>query len=76
MFKSIYQSRLTAKHNGFGLLMLIIVIAIAVLLIGGGFYINSIGEKKSMIQTGLEAEKKAQDLKDKIEAQDRLRNLE
>ena len=56
--------------------MLIIVIAIAALLIGGGFYVNSIGEKKSMIQTGLEAEKKAQELKDKIEAQDRLRNQE
>ena len=76
MLRTIYQSRLRTKHNGFGLLMLIIVIAIAALLIGGGFYVNSIGEKKSMIQTGLEAEKKAQELKDKIEAQDRLRNQE
>ena len=63
-------------HCGFGLIMLIMVIAITALLIGGGFYINSIGEKKSMIQTGLEAEKKAQELKNKIEAQDRLRNQE
>lgn len=55
-------------QDGFGFMVLLITIAIIALLVfGGGFYTNSLKQKESTIQTGIQAEKRAQELKDKIE---------
>lgn len=54
--------------KGFGLLGIIIVFAvIASLGVGGGLYYNEIKNQKSLVQIGLEKEKEAQALKEKIE---------
>ena len=59
-----------STQKGFGLLGLLIVTAIIALLVfGGGFYTNSLKQKQSTIQRGLEAEKRAEQLKHQLEQQ-------
>ena len=54
--------------DGFGLLGIIIVLAvIATLGTGGGLYYNEVRNQKSLVQIGLEKEKEAEVLKEKIE---------
>ena len=54
---------------GFGLISIVIVVAVIAIFAGGGLYFNEIQKNKSVIQIGLEAEKKAKELKEKIEKQ-------
>ena len=52
--------------DGFGLLGIIIVLAvIAILGAGGGLYYNEVRNQKSLVQIGLEKEKEAEQLKEK-----------
>lgn len=55
------------KHTGFGLIGLIIVIAVIALATGGGFYFKEKQAQKSLIEIGLQKEKEAEALKEKIQ---------
>lgn len=55
-------------QKGFGLIGILFVVAIIALLAGGGLYINKLGEQKSQIQIGIDAEKQAEVVKKQIEA--------
>lgn len=63
-------------HNreGFGLLALVVALAILAILVGGGLYLNSEDETKSTIEIGIDAIEKAQDIKDTIEKRDESHN--
>jgi prepilin-type N-terminal cleavage/methylation domain-containing protein len=47
------------NRKGFGLIELLIVIALVAVLAGGGFYVKNIQSQQSAVQTGLNAEKQA-----------------
>ncbi len=53
-------------RQGFGLIGLIIVVAIIAALMGGGLYWRETSQRQSQIQQGLQAEKTAKELRDKI----------
>lgn len=55
--------------GGFSLLGIIIAIAVIAFLAGGGLYFSKIGQQKSLLETGIEAKKKAEELKGIIEGQ-------
>jgi len=56
---------------GIGLLSLLIALALAAYFFGGQFIATPGEEKKSVIETDLEAIQSAQDIKNKLEARDR-----
>ena len=56
---------------GFGLIGLLIVIAIIALLAGGSFYISKLKEQASIQKIGIDAEKQAQELKRSIEEKEK-----
>ncbi|HEY4478816.1 MAG TPA: hypothetical protein VI981_00440 [Candidatus Paceibacterota bacterium] len=57
------------KINGFGLLGIIIVVAIvAAFSIGGGMYWNETKKQQSLLQMGADAKKRAEELKQAIES--------
>ncbi|MEK7150648.1 MAG: hypothetical protein AAB783_00410 [Patescibacteria group bacterium] len=58
-------------QKGFGLVMILIVIALALFIGGGSLFIKNVKTKQTEIQTGKATEEEAQKLKDKIESQDR-----
>ena len=53
--------------KGFGLIGVLIVVATVAVLLGGGLYYNEVRNQKSLVQIGLEKEKEAEALKEKIE---------
>ncbi len=56
------------RNSGFGLLGLLITVAIIALLVfGGGFYTNSLKQKQSTIQQGVEVKKNAEQVKLQVE---------
>jgi type II secretory pathway pseudopilin PulG len=55
------------SRNGFALLEIIIIIVIITILITGGFYFKNSSKQKNTIQTGLEAQNQAENLKLQIE---------
>ena len=57
------------KRVGFGLIGIIIVIAVIGLAAGGGLYRWQTKQRQSLQQIGIEAEKRAQKLKERIEGQ-------
>lgn len=59
------------EEEGFGFISLLVVVAIIAFLVSGGMVINSVRQRQNMIQAGREAEKRAEELKDKIEQQNR-----
>lgn len=52
--------------EGFGLIGLLIVVAVIALAAGGGLYIREVGKRRSSQQIGIEAERKAQELRERI----------
>ena len=56
-----------AHSSGFGLVGLLIVVAVVAVLGGGTFYWREIQHQRSIFQAGLEAEKRAMELKNQIE---------
>ena len=54
------------NSEGFGLVGLLIVIAVIALAGGGGLYIREVTKRQSLQQIGIEAERKAQELKERI----------
>ena len=64
----IIMIRFIKNKEGFGLVSIIFVIAI-VGLIGGGLYVREVQNQKTIQQIGIEKEKEAQALKQKIEQQ-------
>jgi len=61
------------RRNGFGLLEIVIVIAIIALLFGGASFLVKKGEEqKTLIQTGQRAEEKALELKRQLELQSKV----
>ena len=59
----------SGERAGFGLIGIIIVIAVIALLGGGGWYVKEQVSRRSLLQTGLEAERKARELAEKITEQ-------
>lgn len=57
------------NRKGFGLIEIIIAIAVVALLAGGGFYIKNLQSQQSAVQTGLDAEKKAQQVMQQVNQQ-------
>ena len=55
------------KTKGFGLIEIIIAVAVIALLGGGGLYFYNTNNNKSLIETGLDAKKQAEELKNIIE---------
>jgi len=58
-----------ANNPGFGLLGILIAIAVLAIVTSGGIYLNKDGEKESLIEKGIDAKKQAEDLKNLIENQ-------
>ncbi len=56
-------------ERGFGLIGIIIVVAVAAVFLGGGLYWREIQNQKTLLQNGNDAVKKAGELKAKIERQ-------
>jgi type II secretory pathway component PulJ len=61
----------TYSKDGFALLEVVIIMVIIAILITGGFYFKNSREQKNIIQTGLEAQDQAKDLKLQIEKDSR-----
>lgn len=61
--------------SGFGLISIIITVAVIAVLAGGGLYWRETQNRKSQIQQGLEAEGKAKNLRDQI-VEERNKQLE
>lgn len=59
------------KQNGFGLLGVIIAVAVAVLMAGGELYWKELQKQKSLLRSGNDALRKADELKSKIEIKNR-----
>lgn len=59
-------------HEGFGLVALLVVIAIVLLVFGGGFYIKNIKTQQTQVEQGKVAERQAEDVKLKVESQNSL----
>ncbi|TSC78437.1 MAG: Uncharacterized protein G01um101433_244 [Parcubacteria group bacterium Gr01-1014_33] len=57
------------KIKGFGLIGIIIAIAIIAVLAGGGLYHRELKQQQSLQQIGVETQKRVEDLKTKIEGQ-------
>ena len=57
------------NRRGFELIEIIIVVAIAAVLVGGGFYLKNFQGQQSTVQTGLDAEKQAQQAVQQINQQ-------
>ena len=55
-----------SSHKGFGLLEIIVVVAIIALLIGGGVFFGQFQHQQSMIDVGRKAEERAEELVKKI----------
>lgn len=55
--------------KAFGLIGILLTVAIIATMIGGGFYFTKSGQRKSQIQIGREAVKQAEELKTQIESQ-------
>lgn len=51
--------------SGFGLIGVLIVVAV-IALAGGGLYMREVGKRQSLQQIGIEAERRAQELKERI----------
>lgn len=58
-------------RKGFGLIEIIIVLAVIALLGGGGYYVREVQRQRALQQIGIEKEKEAQALKEKIETQNK-----
>lgn len=54
---------------GFGLLEVLIVLAVIAILITSSFYAKSLQQQKTTVQVGTDALKQANDLKDKLDQQ-------
>ena len=67
-----------AKRIGFGLLELVLVAGLIAVLAGGGFYISQLKGRQSAVQEGNNALQQAEDLAQKLNAQDaeRAKQLE
>src|SRR5258708_36751200 len=50
------------NRKGFALLQIIIVLGIAAILVGGGFFFNSTQNQKNIVQIGNDAREKAKEL--------------
>ena len=57
--------------NGYGLIGLLIAVALVGILAVGGFYINSSGERKSSIEINRDALKRAEELQKMVEERNR-----
>lgn len=57
------------QRAGFGLIEILVVVVVIALLVGGGWYTRRMRETKTTVETGLDAEKKAEEAKQAIEQQ-------
>ena len=64
------------RRYGFVLLEIIIVIALIILLFGGGFYLKSLENRKNVIESGIQAEKKIREIQQQIQNQNRSSSSE
>ncbi len=55
------------SRSGFGLIETIIVITILSILVGGGLYLKNLDNQKTIIEQGIDAEKKAKELKNQLD---------
>lgn len=63
--------RILKQKNGFGLIGLLITMAIIAILAVGGLYIGSSGERKSTIEINRDALQRAEDLQKMVEERNR-----
>lgn len=56
------RNSLNLKNTGFGLIGLMITLVIICFLVFGGFYFNNLKQKQSLIETGQDAKKQAEEL--------------
>ena len=58
------------RNAGFGIIGILIVVAVIALLGGGGLYLREVQQKRSLEQIGADAERRAQELKKEIMERD------
>ncbi len=54
------------RSGGFGLVEIMLVVAVVVLMAGGGLYFGNFQQRGTLVQTGLDAEKQAQQIVEQV----------